>query len=138
MESASNLFLSHHRLTSRLMKAMDANLSVHGISFREYHVLHQLNEAIGHSMSRIDLARSVELSASGVTRLIAPMEKLGMVEKEKHPRDARKSLVKLSPAGLRIFEESRVTFDKTSATLFSSLSEAQMTTMNQLCERVSR
>ena len=138
METASDLFISHHILNSRLMKIMDANLSVHGISFTEYHVLHHLNKAVNQTMSRIDLARSVELSASGVTRLMAPMEKLGMVEKEKHPRDARKSLVKLSEAGRRIFEESSVTFNEVSKTLFDSLSETQLVKMDQLCSQVYR
>lgn len=50
-------------------------------------------------MRRIDLADSVGLSPSAVTRLLAPMEKPGLVEKEANPRDARVSLVKLSTAG---------------------------------------
>lgn len=138
MERASDLFLSLHNLNAKLMKSMDAHLSMHGISFTEYHILHTLSEASNQTMSRIDLARSVELSASGVTRLIAPMEKLGMVKKEKHPRDARKSLVKLSDSGQRVLEDSSVTFNETSATLFVTLSETQQSKMNQLCARVKR
>jgi DNA-binding MarR family transcriptional regulator len=136
MTTASNLFISHHLLHSKLIKKMDASLSIHGISFTEYHVLFHLSKALNHTMSRIDLARSVELSASGVTRLIAPMEKLGLVDKEKHPRDARKSLVKLSEAGRRIFEESSIAFNDVANTLFNSLSENQIVKMEKLCSEV--
>ena len=138
MKLSSELFLSLHNLNAKLMKSMDAHLSMHGISFTEYHILLTLSETSNQTMSRIDLARCVELSASGVTRLLAPMEKLGMVKKEKHPRDARKSLVKLSDSGRRVLADSSVTFNETSASLFVSLTEPQQSKMNQLCARVKR
>ncbi|MBT3449475.1 MAG: MarR family transcriptional regulator [Bacteroidetes Order II. Incertae sedis bacterium] len=138
MKLSSELFLSLHNLNAKLMKSMDAHLSMHGISFTEYHILLTLSETSNQTMSRIDLARCVELSASGVTRLLAPMEKLGMVKKEKHPRDARKSLVKLSDSGRRVLADSSVTFNETSASLFVSLTEPQQSKMNQLCARMKR
>jgi DNA-binding MarR family transcriptional regulator len=138
MKLSSELFLSLHNLNAKLMKSMDARLSMHGISFTEYHILLTLSETSNQTMSRIDLARCVELSASGVTRLLAPMEKLGMVKKEKHPRDARKSLVKLSDSGRRVLADSSVTFNETSASLFVSLTEPQQSKMNQLCARMKR
>ena len=138
MKLSSELFLSLHNLNTKLMKSMDAHLSMHGISFTEYHILLTLSETSNQTMSRIDLARCVELSASGVTRLLAPMEKLGMVKKEKHPRDARKSLVKLSDSGRRVLADSSVTFNETSASLFVSLTEPQQSKMNQLCARMKR
>ena len=111
---------------------MDANLSVHGISFTEFQVLHQLNLAVGSTMPRIELARSVGLSASGVTRLIAPMEKLGLVEKESHPRDARMSLVRLSNAGKTIHDESSTTVSHVASGLLSSLTGVQEKALERL------
>jgi DNA-binding MarR family transcriptional regulator len=84
-----------------------------------------LSQAARETMTRIQLAQSVGLSASGVTRLIAPMEKLGLVEKDSHPRDARISLVKLSKAGRRICEETSTTVSETARAMFESLTEAQ-------------
>ena len=52
-----------------------------------------LNEASTHSLKRIDLAEQVGLSASGVTRMLLPMEKIGLISKEEGARDARVSLV---------------------------------------------
>ncbi len=130
------LFTSLTELNSRLLKRMDASLSTHGISHTEYQILSCLNEAPNGSLSRIDLARSVGMSASGVTRVLAPMEKLGMVEKEKHPRDARKSMVKLSGAGRRIQEESSVAFQDCAEDLFESLTTNQMEQIDDLVNRL--
>ncbi|MDZ7871614.1 MAG: MarR family transcriptional regulator [Rheinheimera sp.] len=47
---------------------------------------------------RSDLVELVGLSPSGITRLLLPLEKIGRVEKERNPRDARVSLVILSEA----------------------------------------
>ena len=130
------LFTSLTELNARLLKRMDHRLSAHGISHTEYQILSALHDAPGGSMARIDLARSVGLSASGVTRLLAPMEKLGMVEKEKHPRDARKSLVRLSRSGQRILEESSVTFQACAEELFESLTTNQMEQVDELVTRL--
>lgn len=130
------LFTSLTELNSRLIKRMDARLSAHGISHTEYRILSCLKEAPDGSMSRIDLARNVGMSASGVTRLLAPMEKLGMVVKEKHPRDARKSMMKLSGAGHRIQEESTVTFQECAEDLFESLTTNQMEQIDELVNRL--
>ena len=105
LNAQADLFLSFAQLGTRMLKRMDGQLSMHGLSFTEFQVLHHLNNATRETMTRIELARSVGLSASGVTRVIAPMEKLGLVEKESHPRDARVSLVRLSEAGKNICEE---------------------------------
>ena len=42
------------------------------------------------------------MSASGITRLLNPMEKIKLIEKEVNPRDARVSFVKLSDAGIEL------------------------------------
>ena len=134
---ASNLFISLALLNTRMLKRMDNTLSAHGISFTEYLILGVLNNALKETMPRIELARSVGLSASGVTRLLAPMEKLGLVHKEKNPRDARQSLVKLSGAGKTIFEESSVTFADGAMSILGALTESQMTKMETMSARLS-
>ncbi len=67
----------------------------------------RLYQAADEAMRRIDLAESVGLSASGVTRLLLPMQKIGLVQKEQNPRDARVSLVKLTETGKQIFLTAR-------------------------------
>ncbi len=132
MQSSKNLFLGLAQFNSGVVKRMDANLSIHGISFSEYHVLHCLAQSPKQTLPRIELARLVGLSASGVTRMLAPMEKIGLVQKESHPRDARMSLVRLTESGASIYEDASTTADHVASAVFSPLSEAQRETLEHL------
>lgn len=129
-------FLQNALLSSKISKKIDCNLSVHGISFTEYMVLHSLNESQIKTIRRVDLAESIGISASGVTRLLAPMEKNSLVEKEVNPRDARQSLVKLSEAGKRIFDEASVSFDSCAKDMLKALSLKQLQTLIELSGRI--
>ncbi|NNF04873.1 MAG: MarR family transcriptional regulator [Rhodothermales bacterium] len=136
IEMQGRLLTDLFQLNSRMLKRVDHALSFHGISHTEFQILTALDEAPGGSMARIDLARAVGMSASGVTRLLAPMEKLGMVKKEKHPRDARKSMMKLSDAGRRIREESAVTFQECAEDIFMSLNTDHLEQIDELIDRL--
>lgn len=87
--------------------------------------MHYLNEASKKTMRRIELAESIGLSASGVTRLLLPMEKIGLVSKEANPRDARVSLVKLTKTGVKIYKESEASFNQTTQSLIAPLTDSQ-------------
>ena len=121
--------LQNALLASKLSKKVDLHLGMHGISFTEYMIMHQLNGAALHTMRRIELAEHVGLSASGITRLIAPMEKIKLVEKESNPRDARQSLVKLSETGLQLYKDASITFEQCATSLLSNVSSVQVDKM---------
>jgi len=76
-----------------------------GIGLNEFMILFILAEAGDEKMRRIDLAQAVGLTASGVTRLLAPMEKIGLIQREANPADARISYVALASGGKRILSE---------------------------------
>ncbi|MGB0649909.1 MAG: MarR family winged helix-turn-helix transcriptional regulator [Rhodothermales bacterium] len=97
--NSSSMLLDLVRFSQDVVKRLDANLSIHGVSFSEYQVLHHLACSAAGALPRVELARLVGLTPSGVTRMLAPMEKIGLVKKESHARDARMSLVKLTKAG---------------------------------------
>jgi DNA-binding MarR family transcriptional regulator len=82
---------------------------MHGIGFTDFVILYLLSQAAGGRMRRIDLAEKVGITASGVTRILLPMEKTGLVTREAAERDARVSFVVLTEGGRRIFEEAKVT-----------------------------
>ncbi|MBA52979.1 MAG: MarR family transcriptional regulator [Pseudomonadales bacterium] len=102
--------IDHATITTKLHKQIDLSLSYQGISFTEFLIMHYLYASPQHMMRRTDLADSVGITASGVTRLLAPMEKNRIVEKEKNPRDARQSLVKLTATGQQLYQDSMVGF----------------------------
>jgi DNA-binding MarR family transcriptional regulator len=56
-------------------------------------------------LRRIDLADTIGLTASGITRLLLPMEKVGLVRREAHDGDARVSYVAITPGGVARLSE---------------------------------
>lgn len=84
-----------------LSRSFGSNLG----GLNEFMILFHLNNAPENKMRRIDLADKLGFTASGITRVLLPMEKIGLVKKEKHDYDARISLVILAPAGKRELNE---------------------------------
>ena len=116
---------------NKVQKRIGIALSAHGIGISEYMVMAELFGSSHQSMRRVDLAERVGLSPSGITRLLNPMEKIGLITKESNPRDARVSLVAMTEAGKQIFNESQITFERESDLLFGKLSKPDTA---KLCE----
>lgn len=133
---ALDLVLQSALLWSTMVKKADQQLSVHGISFSEFCILHRLFQAPQQRLSRIELANSVGLSASGITRLLQPMEKIHLVEKEQNARDARVSLVKLSDTGLQIYQEANQSCAFFASQFTSPLTARQLETLAELLARL--
>ena len=128
----TDLIILLTQVNNKIQKRLSGSLSLHGISFTEYLLLRQLNQAPNKKLRRIDLAESVGLSASGVTRLLNPMEKIGLIDKEEVLRDARVSLVVLTAAGEQIFADAHQTFRDVSLSMLSALNPAQEATLSEV------
>lgn len=133
---ALELVLQSALLWSAMVKKADLQLSVHGISFSEFCILHQLFLAPQQRLSRIELAGAVGLSASGITRLLQPLEKIQLVEKEQNARDARQSLVKLSSVGQQIYQDARQSLGFFASQFVSPLTIKQQETLAELLTRL--
>lgn len=105
MSPPLRFFLNLTMIQAQAARRFDAKLSAHGISLSEFMILTHLSQASDERLRRIDLAEKVGLTASGVTRMLAPMEKIGLVQREAYERDARVSYVKLSPGGKNILQD---------------------------------
>ena len=116
--AARRLWSGSTHITRRLDNSLGA---IHGIGLTEYMVLQQLAQSPTGALRRIDLADAVERTASGITRMLRPMEKIGLVEKDVSERDARVSLVRVTPAGQRVYEEASETVKQQSEALLSGL-----------------
>src|SRR4051794_41424452 len=90
-------FLRSHAAIKRQLNA--DLLEGHDLTLSDYEVLLRLSQADGHEMRRIDLAESVLLTASGITRLLDGLERAAFVEKRACKSDARVSYAKLTDAG---------------------------------------
>ena len=95
---------AHAALTRELSSRLEA---VHELTLSDFDVLVQLYYAEGRRMRRIDLARSVLLTASGITRLLDGLESAGLVGKERCASDARVAYAVLTNAGVKKIEDAR-------------------------------
>jgi DNA-binding MarR family transcriptional regulator len=100
-------FLRAHAAITRQLNA--DLLNSHGLTLSDYEVLLRLANAENEMMRRVDLAQSVLLTASGITRLLDGLEQSGCVEKVACKSDARVSYAKLTPAGRRKLKEAAET-----------------------------
>jgi DNA-binding MarR family transcriptional regulator len=97
LEAWIRFLRAHASLTRQLSARLE---SEHGLTLNDYDVLVQLAQAEGRQLRRVDLARSVLLSASGITRLLDGLERAGWVEKGTCRSDARVTYAVLTDAGL--------------------------------------
>lgn len=96
LESWVSFLRSHAAITRELSAQLQRE---HGLTLNDYEVLLHLSHADGGALRRIDLARQVVLTASGITRLLEGLERAGFVSKETCASDARVSYAKLTDAG---------------------------------------
>jgi DNA-binding MarR family transcriptional regulator len=77
----------------------------HELTVNDYETLLLLSRAEGNYMRRVDLAEGLQLTPSGVTRLLDGLEKCGLVEKSTCASDARVTYALLTEAGGRKLEQ---------------------------------
>jgi DNA-binding MarR family transcriptional regulator len=94
---------------SKVNSVLSRKLTLHGLSFTDFMILYLVDQSAEGKMRRIDLADKIGLTASGVTRMLVPLEKIGVVKREANERDARVSFVMLTPAGQQLLEDAMVT-----------------------------
>jgi DNA-binding MarR family transcriptional regulator len=102
-DQSLHFFLNLAKFQTRLSRRLDSKLG--GLGFNEFIILYRLSGAEDEKMRRIDLAEAVGLTASGITRLLLPMEKVGLIKKEINEQDARSSFVVLASGGKRKLAE---------------------------------
>ena len=100
------LLRGHAALTRTLNAELIAD---HGITINDYDVMAQLVKAPERKMRRVDLARSVVLSASGITRLLDGLEREGWVCKASCTSDGRITYAVLTDDGLAKYRAARTT-----------------------------
>jgi DNA-binding MarR family transcriptional regulator len=71
----------------------------HGLSMNDYETLSALSRASGRRLKRIDLARRLLLTPSGVTRLLDRLEDAGLVERTRSDADQRIAYAQLTVNG---------------------------------------
>jgi DNA-binding MarR family transcriptional regulator len=126
------------RAHAALTKALDADLdSAHGLPLSSYEVLLYLDDAPDRRMRMRDLAASVILSRSGLTRLADRLEREGLIRRESCPSDARGAYAVLTPAGAETLAIARTTHLAGVRSLFlQHFSEDELDVLGDAWDRV--
>jgi DNA-binding MarR family transcriptional regulator len=90
--------LRAHAATTRSFNA--ELVAEHGLTLSDYEALLRLARAPGRRLRRVDLAQQVILTPSGITRLLAGLERVGYVERAACESDARVAYAQLTDDGL--------------------------------------
>ena len=126
------------RAHAALTKALDADLqAAHDLPLSSYEVLLRLDGADGGRMRMSDLADSVILSRSGLTRLVDRMEGEGLLARESCVSDARGSNARLTGTGRAKLAAARLThLSGVRRRFVDHLSEAELETLGSCWERM--
>ena len=85
---------------------------VYGASFSEFVILRAIEREGSSGIRRVDLAKAVDLSVSGVTRALQPLEKQGYVSQQESALDARERRVVLTDSGKVLFDDIAANVDQ--------------------------
>ncbi len=121
-----------------LIRDLNASLvAEHGLTLNDYGALLLLSRAGEEGMRRIDLAHELQLSPSGITRLLERLEEQGLVGKGACKEDARVSYAVLTDAGLTKLKECAPGhIADIENRLGSVLDDAEMNTLAELLGRL--
>ena len=122
-----------------LVKRLDAELeAAHGLALTSYEVLLHLSGAEGSRMRMCDIADSVLLSRSGLTRLVDRLERDGLVERVTCDSDARGAFAKLTEDGRRLFDAARRThLDGVRQHFLAHFSEQELVLLGETWQRIA-
>jgi MarR family 2-MHQ and catechol resistance regulon transcriptional repressor len=122
-----------------LIRELSASLvASHGLTINDYGTLLLLSRAGEEGMRRIDLANQLQLSPSGITRLLDRLEDQGLVGKGACKSDARVSYAILTEAGLeKLRDAAPGHVEDIDRRLAAVLSEEEMKILSELLGRLS-
>jgi DNA-binding MarR family transcriptional regulator len=135
MEAFESLLGAHSTLTRELSAELVAS---HGLTINDYGCLLLLSRAGDQGMRRIDLANALQLSPSGITRLLDRLEEQGYVGKGECKEDARVSYAILTESGREKIKAAWPEHvDAVERRLAAVLSEDEINTLRGLLRRLS-
>ena len=130
----SRLLRAHAATARRLSAELQ---SEHGLSLNDYEALELLARADGRRLKRVDLARRLVLTPSGVTRLLEGLEDAGLVARASCPEDLRVAYAQLTDAGAERLEAASCGHvGSIRAVLEEHLSEEQIEELAELLGRL--
>jgi DNA-binding MarR family transcriptional regulator len=127
------------RVHAGMTKALDAELMrEHRLPLSSYEVLLYLADSPQGRLRMSELADSVLLSRSGLTRLVDRLERDGLLRRQRCEEDQRGWFAEITDDGRALFERARVThLDGVRERFLSHLTRDEQRTLASLWEKVS-
>lgn len=135
---AVDAFVALVRAHASATRGLSAELlEEHGLTINDYEALLKLSRAEGSRLRRVDLARQLLLTPSGVTRLLEGLESAGYVCKAECASDARVAYAELTPEGrTKLKQASRSHVASIRALFGARFNEGELATLAALLERL--
>ena len=126
------------RAHAELVRELDAELArEHDMPLSSYEVLLFLNDSAEGRMRMSELADSVLLSRSGLTRLVDRLERTGLLRRERCESDARGLFAEITAEGRRAFAMARKThLDGVRRLFLSRFSRDELRTLGGLWQKL--
>lgn len=121
----------------RANAVFNRHLAGHGLDFNDFMIIYHLNQAPDKKLRRVDLAHKLGLTASGVTRLLLPLEKLGIVKREDDKNDGRSRPTVLSPAGLKLLNDATNSLEMKLETIITEKHKENLITFTDLLTEIT-
>jgi DNA-binding MarR family transcriptional regulator len=136
VDAFAQLLAAHGQLTRELNAGLVAQ---HGLGMNDYGCLLLLQRAGEEGMRRIDIATELQLSPSGITRLLDRLMDQGFVGRGACKEDARESYAVLTEAGLaKLREAAPGHVDDIERRLSAVLNEDEIKTLTELLGRFAQ
>ena len=127
------------RTNAELTRRLDRRLgALHGLSFVDFTVLNELAKDTGGKLRRVDLAERLGLTQSAVTRILLPLEKIGLVSRHPDPNDARVGYAAITKTGRVLLEEATETAEESCGDLLSGISDEEFEAAKTAFRRIVR
>jgi DNA-binding MarR family transcriptional regulator len=88
-----------------LIRTIEKDLEKFGLDFGDYQLLVMLSEAPDHRLRMCDLADTLRLSRSGLTRRMQGVMKTKLVARTQSKEDARSAIAQLTPKGFALLKK---------------------------------
>ncbi len=135
----------HRNLPRLLLEAREAvmqhtrpSLREHGLSDQQWRVLRVLGEHAGDpaGVETGRIAREALLLGPSLTGVLNRMERDGLIQRQRCPIDARRSVVRATRAGLKLVHQLSTTIESHYAWMEARLGKAQLAQLYDLLDAV--
>ena len=126
------------RAHSRFWEQVEAQMRRDsGLTMARYDVLAHLDMA-GGRLGLTELAASILLSQSGLSKLLDRMEAAGLVRRDPDPRDARAAFATITPHGQALVRKARDSHHEfLRHTFAAALDDADLANLARIMDRIS-